>query len=225
LGRAMRVILLAILLLSNSAAYATGPEFAAAIGQQGFGRCHMDACNFFVIEAASPIGSAKDGTLFALAVRRWEAEYRPSNDGHEYDRPPIRIEKPRWSTELVFCSKTRPVTFYYSPEDNTWLSTNLRPGDDGSIYGAIEWAYQFYYAACHVYITRNPYGLEKLAGKLGYQRRPRGRPDASGGDADDARGVRGNGASAPRRNLMAANEGESAAPRESFWMFLQRRGF
>ena len=55
--------------LSLVAARAAAQEFAPAIGQTGIGRCHMDVCSFFVIEDAKPVGSTKEGILFAIAVK------------------------------------------------------------------------------------------------------------------------------------------------------------
>jgi hypothetical protein len=43
-------------------------EFAAAIGTQGYGRCHMDECGFFVIDAAAPIATGKDAVLFVVEI-------------------------------------------------------------------------------------------------------------------------------------------------------------
>lgn len=46
----------------------------------------------------------------------------------------------------------------------------LRPGDENSIFGFNESAYQFYFAACHNHIMRDPYATASiaLAKKLGY---------------------------------------------------------
>jgi hypothetical protein len=143
-------------------------EFDAAIGKVGYGRCHMDGCGFFIIDAAVPIGSTKNGTLFAISDRTWSAEYRAhgDNDDHEYDRPPISVSKQSPGISMAFCSKTKPVLFSFF--DNKWNSTQLRPGDEAAVYGATESAYQYYYAACHHFITHDPVS-KAMALKLGYE--------------------------------------------------------
>jgi hypothetical protein len=143
-------------------------EFDAAIGKVGYGRCHMDGCGFFIIDAAVPIGSTKNGTLFAISDRTWSAEYRAhgDNDDHEYDRPPISVSKQSSGISMAFCSKTKPVLFSFF--DNKWNSTQLRPGDEAAVYGATESAYQYYYAACHHFITHDPVS-KAMALKLGYE--------------------------------------------------------
>jgi hypothetical protein len=145
-------------------------EFAAAIGMQGYGRCHMDECGFFVIDAAAPIATGKDGVLFVISLREWSAEYRMrgDNDQHEYDRPPISVTTPTSRASIVYCSKKRPILFDYF--DGSWNGAPLRPGDQGAIYGANESALQFYFAACHRFITRDVYASAtlNLAKRLGY---------------------------------------------------------
>jgi len=144
-----------IMSFSLVAARAAAQEFAPAIGHTGIGRCHMDVCHFFVIEDAKPVGSTKEGTLFATASRQWANEYR-MQDG--YDRPPIKIGKPETDVSFVFCSKTKPVAFFF--EDGAmkttadrWTSFPLRPGDDNAVNGVNESVYMFYWAACHNFIA------------------------------------------------------------------------
>ena len=157
--------LLSVALLTSAASAA---EFDAAIGKTGFGRCHMDGCSFFIIDAAVPVGAGKDGTLFAISARVWSAEYRMhgDNDTHEYDRPPVSVGEKTPELSMVFCSKVRPVSFYYG--EGKWHSADLRPGDESAVFGYNESAYQFYYAACHHFITRDPVS-KAMATRLGYQ--------------------------------------------------------
>ncbi len=152
---------------SLAAVRATAQEFAPAIGHTGMGRCHMDVCSFFVIEDAKPVGSTKEGTLFAVAAKQWENEYkaRGDNDDHEYDRPPVKNGKPETAVNFVFCSKTKPVEFFFA--DGKWDSSPLRPGDDTVLSGAMEYAYMFYWAACHNFIAKDPVSAN-LATRLGY---------------------------------------------------------
>ena len=118
-------------------------EFAPAIGRTGIGRCHMDTCSFFIIEDAKPVDSAKGGTLFAVATKGWQNEYKAQGDDdtHEYDRPPVKIGEPTVILSFVFCSKTRPIEFFY--QGSRWASTRLRPGDERAMAGALEYAYVF----------------------------------------------------------------------------------
>lgn len=165
----MRFIPLALLSVIWGAppqAYAAGSEFEAAIGRTGYGRCHMDGCTFFIIDETVPVGSTKRGTLFAVSVRWWSAEYRPTDDGHEYDRPPKSVSPRRTGISMVFCSKTAPVTFDFY--EGQWASTELRPGDESAVSGATETSYQFYFAACHHYITKDPFS-KAMARRLGYK--------------------------------------------------------
>lgn len=165
---------LAVLLLANLFAQLTlpataepiNPEFVAAIGRQGYGRCHMDECGFFVIDASAPVGTNRNGTLFAISYRAWEASYRPTDDEHEYDRKPISASKQENRISFVFCSKTEPANFDFS--DGKWSETPLRPGDDDAVFGVNEFSYTFYYAACHGYITKSANLPSDLAEKLGY---------------------------------------------------------
>jgi hypothetical protein len=117
--RAASVTLVAVLFSFSAQSQAAGVEFDAAIGKTGYGRCHMDSCGFFIIDSAVPVGSNKDGTLFIISSRDWGAEYKVhgDNDEHEYDRPPVSVSKPVSSISMVYCSKTKPVTFdYYETE-------------------------------------------------------------------------------------------------------------
>jgi hypothetical protein len=145
-------------------------EFAAALGKQGYGRCHMDVCSFFIIDESAPLGTSKLGTLYAVSQRQWDATYkmRGDNDTHEYDRPPVSISEKKASLSLVFCSKTKPYVFSFFGEK--WRSYPLRPGDESSIFGVNEATYQFYFAECHNHIMRDPYATASiaLAKKIGY---------------------------------------------------------
>lgn len=140
-------------------------EFDAATGVEGFGRCHMDSCGFFMIDAVAPLASSKGGTLFMVGSRLWSASYKPTNDDHEYDRRPVSIEPKTGQVSMVFCSKTDPVIFDYY--DNGWHAADLRPGDESAVFGFNESGYQFYYAACHHFITKDPVS-KAMALKLGY---------------------------------------------------------
>ncbi len=148
------------------------------------GRCHMDVCNFFVIEDSKPVGSTKVGTLFALAAKSWENEYkaRGENDDHEYDRPPVKTGKPETGVSFVFCSKTKPIEFFFS--GGKWNSDALRPGDDAAMSGAEEYAYVFYWAACHNFISKDPVSAQ-LAEKLGYRFKDHPASDEDASTADD----------------------------------------
>jgi hypothetical protein len=156
-------------------------EFAAAIGRQGYGRCHMDGCGFFVIDASAPIGSSKNGALFAVSQRNWQASYRRTEDEHEYDRKPISVSKPETMISLVFCSKTDPIVYDFF--DGKWQGVRLRPGDADAVFGANESSYTFYYAACHNFITKDANLPAELAKKLGYNLHG-GFPDGSNDEAD-----------------------------------------
>jgi hypothetical protein len=167
----MRPPLFALLLLSGFlfvSSEADAQEFAAAIGHPGAGRCHMDICTFFNIVDSKPVGSTKDGTLFAVAAQQWENGYKAhgENDDHEYDRAPVSSEKPTTAVSFVFCSKTRPVEFFYS--EGKWSSNALRPGDESAVSGAEEYAYVFYWAACHNVIVKDAVSAS-LAARLGYR--------------------------------------------------------
>lgn len=157
-------------------ARADAQEFAAAIGHTGIYRCHMDTCGFFVIEDAKPVGSARGGTLFVFAAKTWSNEYRArgDNDVHEYDRPPVKTEGPVTFASFVFCSKTRPVEFSFS--DGKWTGVALRPGDEDAMAGVVEGAYNFYWAACHDVIVKDPISAN-LADRLGYRFRGHPAPD------------------------------------------------
>jgi hypothetical protein len=149
------------------AAPATAQEFAPAIGHTGIGRCHMDVCSLFAIEDAKPVGSTKEGALFVVAAKQWENAYkaRGDNDDHEYDRPPVETGKPETAVSFVFCSKTKPVEFFFT--DGKWSSSALRPGDEAAVSGAMEYAYVFYWAVCHNTIVKDPVSAN-MAMKLGY---------------------------------------------------------
>jgi hypothetical protein len=172
---------LAIQVESPARALPDKQEFAAAIGRQGYGRCHMDSCGFFIIDAAAPVGSGRRGTLFAVAYRGWGASYRHTDDDQEYESKPINVSKPDSRLSLVFCSKTDPSEFYLV--DGKWLETPIRPGDDQAIFGANESSYMFYYAACHNHITKDPLLPAGLARKLGYDLHG-GFPDSPAGAPD-----------------------------------------
>lgn len=105
---------------------AQGAEFASALGKQGYGRCHMDVCEFFIIDQSAPLGTSKVGTLFAISQRQWDATYkvRGDNDTHEYDRPPVTISEKKAALGLVFCSKTKPYIFSFF--EDKWHSYPLR---------------------------------------------------------------------------------------------------
>ena len=90
---------------------------------------------------------------------------RGDNDKHEYDRPPISVSKSERFIDMVFCSKTKPTFFGFY--DGKWNAEQLRPGDQDAVFGYNESTYQFYWAACHNHITRDPYETA-LAKKLGY---------------------------------------------------------
>jgi hypothetical protein len=180
----MRFILCFLVCLSALAlapAQAGAEEFAAAIGQTGIFRCRMDVCAVFLIEDAKPVGSTKDGALFVLAAKTWVNEYkaRGDSDEHEYDRPPVGTGEPEAFVTFVFCSKTKPVEFFFS--DGKWMAQALRPGDAAAISVFVEHAYNFYWAACHGVIVKDPVSVQ-LADQLGY--RFRGHPvpgDGAGG--------------------------------------------
>ncbi len=67
---------------------------------------------------------------------------------------------------MVFCSKTKPIFFGFY--DGKWNAQQLRPGDPDAVFGSVESTYQFYWAACHNHITRDPYETTALAKTLGY---------------------------------------------------------
>ena len=188
MGRSMRYIIAVFVLAALFApsaipAKAESPnvEFAAAIGRMGYGRCHMDGCGFFIIDAVAPIGSSKNGALFAVSSRNWQAIYRRTNDGHEYSRKPISASKPENTITLVFCSKTSPDILYFL--DGKWQDAPLRPGDADAVFGANESSYTFYYAACHNLITQDAVLPADLAKKLGYAFHG-GFPDGAGGSGE-----------------------------------------
>ena len=148
--------------ISSTAVHAA--EFAAAVGRTGYGRCHMEECSFFIIDHVVPVGSTAFGTLYAVSGKQWEATYKVGEN--EYDRPPISVSKPEQFIDMVFCSKTKPIFFGFY--DGKWNAEQLRPGDPDAVFGAVESTYQFYWAACHNHITRDPYKTTALAKKLGY---------------------------------------------------------
>jgi hypothetical protein len=160
--RILSAVLFAIIAFVASA---YGAEFDAAIGVEGSGRCHMDSCDFFIIDAVAPLGSSKRGTLFIVGSRLWSDGYKPTEDDHEYDRPPISVGSKTSQISMVFCSKTDPAVLDYY--EKGWHAGDLRPGDESSVLGFNESAYQFYYAACHHFITKDPVS-KAMALKLGY---------------------------------------------------------
>jgi hypothetical protein len=161
---------------------ARAQEFAAAVGHTGVGHCHMDTCSFFHIVDSKPVGSATNGTLYTVALQQWENEYRAKgeNDDHEYDRAPITTGKPSISVSFVFCSKTRPLQFFFS--EGKWDANSLRPGDEAAVSGAEEFAYVLYWAECHELITKDPVSAA-LATRLGYRFKDQ---PANGGNASGA---------------------------------------
>jgi hypothetical protein len=154
---------LAFLMLIHGALAA---EFEAAIGKKGRGRCHMDSCDFFVLDQVLPVKSTARGTLYAIAFQSWSASYKNTDDDKEYDRAPISVEKPAAKLNMIFCSKTKPVIFDYF--DGAWHAGALRPGDESAVFGFNESAYIFYYAACHGYVTDDPVSKTKAL-SLGYR--------------------------------------------------------
>ena len=62
-GSMYRILSLILFALVASASAAYGVDFDAAIGVQGSGRCHMDSCDFFMIDAVAPLGSSKTRTV------------------------------------------------------------------------------------------------------------------------------------------------------------------
>jgi hypothetical protein len=167
----MRHLLLFVLFLCASIPglmSARAQEFAAGVGHAGVGRCHMDVCGFFNIVDSKPVGSAANGTLYSVALQQWENEYkaRGENDDHEYDRAPVKTGKPSITVSFVFCSKTRPLQFFFS--EGKWEANSLRPGDEAAVSGAEEFAYVLYWAECHDLITKDPVSAA-LATRLGYR--------------------------------------------------------
>jgi hypothetical protein len=172
-SKSYAVVCLAFFLFASSRANAQ--EFAAAIGQVAIGRCHMEDCTFFVIEDSKPVGSTSEGTLFAVAAKSWEREYRGrgGQDEHERDIAPIKAGRRASLVTFVFCSKTKPIEFSY--RESKWVAEALRPGDAAAMSGAEEYAYVFYWAACHNTISRDPLSAQ-LADRLGY--RFKGHPES-----------------------------------------------
>jgi hypothetical protein len=140
-SKSYALVCLAFFLFASSRANAQ--EFAAAIGQVAIGRCHMDDCSFFVIEDSKPVGSTKEGTLFAIAAKSWESECRGRGGKDERERDTAAIKAGRHGpfVTFVFCSKTNPIEFFY--RDSKWLADTLRPGDAEAMSGAEEYAYVF----------------------------------------------------------------------------------
>lgn len=147
-------------------------EFEAAIGHKGTGRCHMDYCSYFIIDAATPVGNGRDGKLFKIEERTWGADYNPPPDNapesyNEYAQPPKSVGKQERETRFVYCSKTRPTSFFF--DSGKWTSNKLRPGDQGAIFGYNESEYTWYFAACHNAILKSPYDDHNLPRRLGYR--------------------------------------------------------
>jgi hypothetical protein len=163
--RNITALTLAFLALSSTVYAVDSVEFDAALGKTGYGRCHMDSCEFFLIDQVVPLGKGRDGTLFAYASRDWDADYKPATDDHEYDRPPVRVNPQKARLNVIYCSKARPTMFDYF--EDKWHAAGLRPGDETAVFGFNESAYQFYFAACHHFITKDPIS-KTMAQKLGY---------------------------------------------------------
>jgi hypothetical protein len=108
-----------------------------------------------------------DNALLVVAAKQWKnvCKARGDDDDHEYDRPPVETGKPETAVSFVFCSKTKPVEFFFT--DGKWISSALRPGDEAAVSGAMEYAYVFYWAACHNTIVKDPVSA-RMAMKLGY---------------------------------------------------------
>jgi hypothetical protein len=140
---------------------AQADEFKAAIGRENRNRCHMDACFPFTLTSSTLISSTRDGVFYKITYLSREDEYRPRDDGRQYDYPPIKRGKNELNTFVVFCSKTRPQLD----------GEALRPGDENGVFGATELIHLEYWAACHNYIATDG-ASPKLAKKLGYHLAP-----------------------------------------------------
>ena len=134
----------------------------------------MDYCGFFTINAAAPIGSSKNpGAIHRYCLKLFGVHSTGlrMTITNTIDHPPVSVEKKEPSITTVFCSKTKPTVFDYVPDPTTkvpsWISSPLRPGDENAVFGYNESAYQFYYAACHRYITHDPVS-KSMADRLGY---------------------------------------------------------
>jgi hypothetical protein len=180
-GAAMRsdrfaIVCLTIVFLAPLHAHAE--EYVAAVGQVAVGHCRADECSFFVIEDSKPVGSTSEGVLFAIAAKTWENEYRsrPGANDHERDRQAVKPGAHNPFVTFVFCSRTRPTEFVF--RDNKWSADSLRPGDEPATNSAEEYAYVFYWAACHDVISRDPFSAQ-LADRLGYHFKGHPTDDAS----------------------------------------------
>jgi hypothetical protein len=138
-------------------------EFKALVGKVVEGRCHMDNCSWFSIEAAKPAGQSRRGQLFKITTKRWDS-YHP--EGNYKRRAPRHGGEA--ATSYVFCSKTIPAIILQD-DHGRWTAARLNPGNSNSIAGATEFINKMYWAACHGKAVNDLYiDGERLAKTLGY---------------------------------------------------------
>lgn len=136
--------------------------FNALVGKLVRGRCHMDSCLWFSIEAAKPAGQSSRGQLFKITTKWWES-YHPKGI---YKRAPRHGGEA--ATNFVFCSKTMPAMILQE-DHGKWTAVRLNPGNSNTIAGATETTHIMYWAACHCKTLNDVYrDGERLAKTLGY---------------------------------------------------------
>lgn len=169
--RALAAIVVAAALLPSDAALAqrtapdarerAAPEFKARLGTLVRARCHMDSCGWFSLEKADYVGASEKGWLFDVTARRWRSEHP---DGYDKRAPRKGGDE---DTSWVFCSKTHAALI--EKDGDGYRAAALAPGDRERLFGAIESAMIFYYAACHNTAVEDVYrAAGDLARRLGY---------------------------------------------------------
>ena len=67
----------------------------------------------------------------------------------------------------VVCSKTTPSII--EGDDKTgWIQTDLAPGAEDGIFGALKSGLAVYWAACHAMNVQDVYSATVIANRLGY---------------------------------------------------------
>jgi hypothetical protein len=147
----------------------TADEFKALTHQAVVGRCHMDFCWWFSIEAAQKIGSSSKGDLYAIALNSWErrCKYNAKN-GYDMNACGKRSGGEE-QISFVFCSKQKPAMMEIDNDSGKWNATLLEPGNSDAIIGATESGYAIYWAACHGVSVKDVYkDGDRLGKALGY---------------------------------------------------------
>ena len=141
---------LALLFIGISAPAMT-QEFEAGLDRASES-CRMDTCSGFSLVSTAPLKSVPNGTLFDVVYKTTYKEYGPS-ESHPYQR--VTKSETGVGNRFVFCSKTRPAIFSFSPQKHLWHLRILFPGDALDVQGADDTDTSLYLAACHHYFPQD----------------------------------------------------------------------